>query len=119
MIDISLLLKGVDEATARSALYYAGRYIKQASDFQKYSKDIFEDEIRSAPSEEVKRLTLYLINEIELRAGQEARNFTDALIVELLDDITAAEDSLARTFTDDEIAKANSFIETIDQFFRK
>ena len=75
MDNINKLLIGQNNADVRGALYYLGRYIKQAAIFHNYKKDIFEDSIESIPTELVKKLTLDLIAAVEEIAGKKASGF--------------------------------------------
>ena len=55
------LVSTLNASDARSAMYYLSRYLKQAAKFEKYGKDIFEDDKRSAPSDSIRNLTLAMI----------------------------------------------------------
>ena len=106
-------LNGVGDAIVRAALYYVCRYVKQAGYFDEYGKDIFEDEERSAPGEEVKDLALRMIAAIEEREGIRASELTGKRMIEILDEITAIEDELGPEPTDDQLARAEQFVSTI------
>jgi hypothetical protein len=112
MLDISKLVKGLEAADVRAAIYYASRYIKQAENFDKYSKDIFEDEKRSAPNPTVRRLALNIIEAIEADEGMKAANLNFDRVVEVLDHITSFERDLL-TSSDAELAAADEFIANI------
>ena len=87
----------------RSALYYVGRYIKQASYFKKYRKDIFEDHRRSSPTEEVKQLARRIIQEIETREKAEASKFESTTISRILAEISKAEADLVSDLSQEEL----------------
>lgn len=61
----------------RSALYYLGRHLKQASFASDYAKDIFDDGSKISPSEEVKTLTVKLLKCIEFHSKKPASEFDD------------------------------------------
>lgn len=110
MSNLQSYIDAVDETTARAALYYLGRYVKQAGYFDKYGKDIFEDEVRSAPSEEVMDVARKMMAALEDREGCPASEFDDALVLELLREITALEDELGPEIGVDELAHVNEFV---------
>ena len=62
---IAKAIEGKSREDARSCLYYTARYIKQAENFDRYEKDIFEDEEHNLPSALVHEMTLQLIKAIE------------------------------------------------------
>lgn len=105
MIRISDVLSGCSPPEARSAVYYAGRYIKQAKSFAKYSKDIFEDESRSRPSDHVRNLTMRLIRAIESDEGTVATSFDSDTVIRLLDELTEFEAGLSDDLSDDELVR--------------
>ena len=102
------MLDGCSPEDARTCLYYAARYIKQAENFNNYEKDIFEDDGRNAPSVPVRTLTLRLIKAIETREGMPAERFDDQTVIRLLDEITSLEASLSPELSDAELARGAS-----------
>ena len=113
MSTLRAYLDVVGEESARAALYYVSRYVKQASYFDEYGKDIFEDEARSAPSDETKDLARRMIVALEEREGISASEFTDQQVITILDEITALEDELGPAASDEEMARAERFGEAI------
>jgi undecaprenyl pyrophosphate synthase len=104
---------GIDDHIARAALYYLGRYVKQAEYFEEYGKDIFEDEERSAPNEEVKNLARSMIIALEDREGALASKFSDGVAIRILDEITALEEDLGPEMSDEEAVKAEGFLNAL------
>lgn len=113
MLDINNLIQGFDVADARSAIYYASRYIKQAQRFNEYGKDIFEEEARSAPSEVVRRLSLDIVAAIEAHEGVKAADLGHERIFSLLNHLTSLERTLGLDFSEDELAAAARFAASI------
>lgn len=105
---ISQILESLSSEDARSSLYYTARYIKQAESFDRYEKDIFEDEQHNAPSELVRESTLRLIEAIETSEGVHAEQFDDEAVVRLLDVITSLEASLSSDLSDAELERGAS-----------
>jgi hypothetical protein len=104
------VIAGVNEADIRAALYYAGRYIKQAAHFQEYGKDIFDDEQHSSPTDEVKTLALKIIAAIEDREMMPAQNFEFDCVLMILREISAIEQSLGSKFSKDDAKRAEQFL---------
>lgn len=102
------VLDRVSLEDARACLYYAGRYIKQADHFNKYKKDVFEEEGRSTVTDQVRDLTLRLVGEIEAREGRSADVFDDETVIRLLDEISSVEDGLVPELTEAESARARA-----------
>lgn len=88
------LIKEYSIADARSAFYYLGRYLKQASSYDEYQKDIFIDDAESAPNELVKNLTLKLIDYIEKSQGKKSAEFTVEEYILWMDKINTVESEL-------------------------
>ena len=113
MTTLESLLKGYSIFEQRSALYYLGRYIKQADVFEDYKKDIFVDGIESTPSEEVKSLTYNMIAFIEKNADKKASEFTDGEFHFWMDKIAEVEDNIDIEPSEEQVQKAinelNSF----------
>ncbi|NHF74746.1 hypothetical protein [Paracoccus xiamenensis] len=105
---IARILVNSSPEDARSSLYYAARYIKQAGSFDSYEKDIFEDEQHNAPSDLVRKLTLRLIEAIELSEGKSAGQFDDETVIRLLDEITSLEASIPSDLSDAELERGVS-----------
>lgn len=110
MEKIKNLLEGNTVADMRSALYYLGRYIKQADSFETYEKDIFEDSLESTPSEFVIQLTLKLIEAVESIANKKASKFNEEEFYFWMDKISEMEDKIDPSVSDAEIQKALSEI---------
>lgn len=105
-MQITSIIENCSREVARSSLYYAARYIKQADNAGKYEKDIFEDEARNLPSDEVRDLTLRVISAIEEREGKRAAEFDDETVIRLLDEITGLEAALSPELSRDERERA-------------
>jgi hypothetical protein len=114
MLDIEKFAVGKITADVRSALYYVGRYIKQASFFNTYSKDIFEDDEKSAPSKVVRDLAMEILQAIELHEGVKAADIKRDRVFELIGVITSLEDRLNPDISESELAAAEFFTETMD-----
>ena len=71
------ILLGVNPLDIRSALYYLGRYLKQAEYYDRYKKNFFDDDYQSKPSKGIEDLTYQLINFIESYEGKKASEFSD------------------------------------------
>ncbi|HCO54424.1 MAG TPA: hypothetical protein DIT93_05340 [Pelagibacterium sp.] len=102
---IAKAIEGKSREDARSCLYYTARYIKQAENFDRYEKDIFEDEEHNLPSALVHEMTLQLIKAIEEKEGTSAAQFDDETVIRLLDEITSIEASLSPELSDAEIER--------------
>jgi hypothetical protein len=113
MEEIFNLLENLTIAEKRSCLYYLGRYIKQADSFENYQKDIFEDDIESEPSEEVKNITLNLILVIENIAGKKASDFSEDEFIFWMNKIAEIEDNIDPQPSDEQIKNA---IKNLDGF---
>ena len=107
-MNIKKIIEGISIEDARSCLYYAARYIKQADNFDEYKKDVFEDEEHNIPSTQVREITLRLIEAIEASEGMAAEQFDDETVIRLLDEITALEAGLSPELSDVEIARGAS-----------
>lgn len=94
MKNLRPILKDKPIIEIRESLYYLGRYIKQAENFERYSKDIFEDAQNSEPSEIAKDLTRELIAFIEKEENKLAKNFTNDEVLYWLDHINEIEENL-------------------------
>ena len=113
MESIQPLVSPLEISDARSALYYLSRYLKQAADFHRYSKDIFEDEERSGPTEVIRQATLSMIRFIESTEGQVAAEFDDSTYSKWAAHVTDVENSLDPDATADEIARADEFVQAM------
>jgi len=107
------LLESYNLFEKRSALYYLGRYIKQADIFENYEKDIFVDGEGSDPDERVKLLTLRLIEHIERTANKKASQFNEDEFYYWMDYIAKIEDSIDYAPNEKTIEKA---LEELDKF---
>ena len=106
-------IANLSEVDARSVLYYAGRYVKQAGYFDEYGKDIFEDEERSAPTSEIRQKSTDLIDFIERREKAPIAEIDDARVTKILREITSLEDELGPVPSPDEVARAENFVENM------
>lgn len=110
MTSLDSLLNNVAEADARAALYYVGRYVKQARNFVSYDKDIFDDERRSAPNNAVKSLARILIDAIEEREGLRAEEFEYDRMLTVIREIAAIERNLGPEISDEEVQRVGEFV---------
>ncbi len=94
MKELKNIIENHSMSDARSAFYYLSRYLKQASFYDEYQKDIFEDGVESMPSEVVKNLTLKMIDLIEDSQGKKSANFTDDEYMQWMNKIDAVESQL-------------------------
>ncbi len=113
MKTIKPLLSTIEVSDARSALYYLSRYLKQATIFEKYQKDIFEDTERSYPTEFVRKLTISLIDFIEHEQGMKASEFDLDTYSLWSDHVTEIEEGLDPEPTPEELERANTFVNAI------
>lgn len=114
MTNIEILLKGHTIFDQRKALYYLGRYIKQATIFENYMKDIFVDSDENPPSENVVSLTNILIADIEKATSKKASKFTDHEFHFWMDKIAEIEDNLDEEPSEDIVQKAMTKLESFD-----
>lgn len=77
MNELQSIVSKVSVSDARSAFYYLGRYLKQASFSDEYQKDIFDDGLESSPSEMVKKLTIKLVEFIEANQKKKCFELSD------------------------------------------
>jgi hypothetical protein len=84
MADLAEILNGKSREDVVGALYYASRYIKQANHLSKYEKDIFDDDEKSAPSPDVKRLTWEIVGWVEAKEGLRAGDFDSPTLVRVI-----------------------------------
>jgi len=94
MTTIENLLNGFDIFEQRSALYYLGRYLKQADTLENYHKDIFLDGDDNIPNEGVVSLTFKLIELIEDTAKKKASEFTEEEYHFWMDKVSEIEDKI-------------------------
>ena len=106
MKTIKQFLTGFSELEIREALYYLGRFLKQAESFEEYSKDIFDDALNSEPSEKVKNHTRALIFKIEEKEGKQMKNLNDDEIIFWMDHIDEIESNLDTKISEDSINNA-------------
>ncbi|WVT78034.1 hypothetical protein QM996_31405 (plasmid) [Sinorhizobium chiapasense] len=114
MTSLTDVLAGVTDANARAALYYVGRYVKQARNFRTRNKDVFDDERRSAPSTVVKSLAQGLIAAIEEREGVRAEEFALDRMLTILREIAALERELGPDVSNEEAKRAARFFIEFD-----
>lgn len=99
---------------ARSALYYLSRYLKQAAFFKSYRKDVFEDDLRSVPSEAVRSATLAMISSIEQFEGTPALKFDDATYSKWMAAVRGIENGLDPDPTEAALQRAREFVNSIE-----
>lgn len=104
------ILAGETPFDTRSALYYLGRYLKQAEYYEKYKKDFFDDDYQSKPSEKIKDITSQLIHFIELYEKKKASNFTDKEFMFWIEQINEIESNLEPELEEKQIILAESII---------
>ena len=92
---------------------YLSRYLKQASHYEEYGKDIFDDDFRSYPEEPIRIVTLGLIKFIEEVEKIPVSQFDDATYIKWSDHVEEIESSLDPQATATEIDQANSFVNTM------
>lgn len=106
MHNLEDFLFGFEAFSKRSALYYLTRYIKQAAIFHEYQKDIFVEAHGSEPSEEVKALTINLIEAVEKNAKKSAKDFSEEELNYWMDTISDIEDRIDEEPTEQQISNA-------------
>lgn len=114
MSRISHLISGMTTGDARSALYYLSRFLKQAAQYENYGKDVFEDEERSYPSENVRATTLRLIDYIVKIESIPASEFDDDTYARWAVEVEEVEGSLDPEASDSELERATEFVNSID-----
>jgi hypothetical protein len=102
------------KSDARSALYYLSRFLKQAAFFKNYRKDIFEDDARSAPSAEVRSVTLEMIQMIETSEGIAAKDFDETTYSRWASLVRDLEKQLDPELTEDDLARVREFSSNLD-----
>ncbi|MDH6024888.1 class I SAM-dependent methyltransferase [Vibrio splendidus] len=98
---------------ARSAFYYLGRYLKQATISEDYEKDIFDDGLESRPSEVVKNLTIKLIEFIESSQKKKCFDFSNNEYNHWMDLIDSVESQLDSTPSDELVDSARESIKEL------
>ncbi|MGQ8707168.1 hypothetical protein ACUTSW_14425 [Serratia sp. TSA_198.1] len=101
MKNLTSLLNNYSTTDIRTALYYLGRHLKQAPITTDYTKDIFDDGSKISPSEEVKNLTLDLLNFIETTSQKCASAFDDSEFNLWITKINEIDSSLDPDITED------------------
>jgi len=104
-MNIANIISDCSPEDARSCLYYASRYIKQAESYNEYSKDIFEDEERSAPSARVRDTTMQFIRAVEAREGSSAADFDDDTFMRIMKEIATIEADLPSDLSQEELER--------------
>jgi hypothetical protein len=94
MNEIIDIIRGYSVKDSIDALYYAIRFIKQADSISKNDKDFFEDDERSMPSQEARKLTIRIIDIIEAKYGKNAAELDDAEFIEAMKALSAARNTL-------------------------
>lgn len=110
MYNFSHIIAEKDAKTVVDALYYVGRYIKQAENLLEFEKDIFTDDERSEPTNEVKNLSWAIIAAIETDIGVPAAEFDDRTLVNVMDQLAEAEADLANDLTPDQLKEVEQVI---------
>lgn len=103
------LISGRSVSEARSALYYVSRYLKQASHFEQYKKDVFEDSARDYPDQNTIDLTWAIISAIESEQGIPATDFNDSIYERWAVEVARWEDSLDPAPSPAELEVASDF----------
>lgn len=103
------ILSGKNIGEARSALYYASRYLKQADHFEQYKKDVFEDSERDYPNQETIDLTWAIISAIESEQGIPATAFDDSTYEKWANEVARWENSLDPAPSPSELEAASNF----------
>lgn len=106
MQNLEEFLLGFETSIKRSALYYLTRYIKQAAIFHEYQKDFFVDAHGSEPSDEIKALTINLIEVVEKNAEKGANDFSEEEFGYWMDAISDIEDRIDKEPTEQQISNA-------------
>ena len=114
MKNLENFLEGYSIFEKRSALYYLGRYVKQADSLEDYTKDIFFDSPESNPSEKIQLLTLEMIEFIEMTAEKKASEFNEAEFYFWMDKIAELEDTIDVEPSEEQIQKALNELEKFD-----
>lgn len=105
-MSILLIISEYSDEEARSGLYYAGKFIKQAKYSEDYLKNIFDEESRSSPSTAVRAATHTLIQFFVDREGRSASKFTDETVYRILQEITSTEAGISSDLSENELARA-------------
>ena len=111
MPSFSHIISGKDAKTVVDAIYYVGRYIKQADHLSEFEKDIFEDDERSEPTQEVKDLALAIVAAIEAEVGMPAADFDDSTLIDVMDQLAEAEAALTNDLTPDQLKEVEDIID--------
>ncbi|MGI0014267.1 MAG: hypothetical protein ACREBU_12630 [Nitrososphaera sp.] len=114
MNSIHPLVSHLCVSDGRSALYYLSRYLKQAEQFERYGKDIFVDEERSSPSDEVRKATLSIIRFIEEAEGISAAKFDELTYKKWTDHVAEVEAKLDPVASAAEVERARKFVEDME-----
>lgn len=114
MKNLNDLLTDLSRSEARSALYYLSRFLKQAAFFKQYGKNVFEDTDRSAPSTEVRNVTLAMIDLIERVEGVAASEFNDATYKAWATETRQLERRLDPELTAADLARVQEFSSSLD-----
>lgn len=113
MIDLEKITQDFDSADVRSALYYVSRYVKQASSFKIYSKNIFDDPQGSEPSEAVIDLSNNIIYELSNKYG-DLEEISREKTLFILDQISEFETELTSEASEDELRRAEEFVRSLE-----
>lgn len=106
-------LAGLSTSDARASLYYLSRYLKQVALFDGYQKDIFDDDVRAAPSDEVRRCTIVMIASIEAAEGASAAQFDDETYDRWAREVKRIESALEAEPSPEERARAAHFLDSM------
>ncbi len=110
---IEQALVGLSPIDARAALYYLSRYLKQAALFEDYAKDIFDDDERAAPTDDVRGRTLQMIEYIEAAEGATAAEFDDDTYIRWTREVQRVESTLEDEPSPEEVARATQFLDAM------
>lgn len=108
MIDLNKALADFSVEEKREVAYFLSRYFKGSPYLEEEGKDIFAEVFDEAVSTRIQEATLSTIKSIESEVGS-AFVYSEETAQEVLDYITAFEDSLTQEPTDTEKADANNF----------
>lgn len=113
MLDLAQHLEGLSAADAREVAYFLSRYFKGAPFLEPKGKDIFSDVFDYEPDDNVRRITLKVIAQIEAEVGCPASEFDDETAYRVLDKITDFELGLDKPLSADQIADASGFFRSV------
>ncbi len=114
MFDLKKFVENQTDSDVINAFYYVARYLKQAEHILKEYKDIFEDEDRSSPSIEVRKLANLIISKIENDEGMSVLHLEDTKCMAWISLITEVEQSIGPEFTPEEIEVGSKVLRNLE-----